>query len=117
MKTLKIVSSCFASILLIASAQGASYTFDVGAAVPDDSSLGIQNTSTITDPLGLITGTRVELRLSPLGDHGGWLGDMYAYLRHTDSSGTALSTSQQVSQPATWRSTSADCPGPSRPSP
>src|SRR5438067_1850532 len=72
MKTLKIVSSCFASILLIASAQGASYTFDVGVAVPDDSSLGIQSTSTITDPLGLITGTRVELRLSPLGDHGGW---------------------------------------------
>ena len=94
MKTLKIVSGCFASILVIASAQGASNTFDyaVGVAVPDDSSLGIQNTQTISDPfLGLITGASVQLRLSPLGNNGGWLGDIYAYLRHTDSSGTALS--------------------------
>jgi hypothetical protein len=93
MKTLKIVCSGFAWMLAMASAQGASTTYDyfVGGAVPDDSSLGIQNTSTISDPLGLITGTRVELRLSPLGNDGGWIGDMYAYLRHTDSSGTASS--------------------------
>src|SRR5688572_19463844 len=84
MKPLKIISSCFASILAIASAHGSSFTFDhsVGVAVPDDTSLGIQNTRTITDPLGIITGTSVQLRLSPLGNDGGWLGDIYAYLRH-----------------------------------
>ena len=108
MKTLTIVSSCLASFLAIASAQASSHTFNysVNSAVPDDTSLGIQNTQTISDPfLGLITGASVQLRLSPLGNGGGWLGDIYAYLRHTDSSGTALSillnrTGKTASNPA-----------------
>lgn len=87
MKTL-IIALALSPIL----AHGATHSFDyaVGLDVPDDSILGVQNTHTLTD-LGTLTSVQVSLSLTPVGPGGGWIGDLYAYLRHNDGSDTATS--------------------------
>jgi hypothetical protein len=94
-KNFKYLSGMAAALMVLsavnARAASDSFSYFVNAAVPDDSVLGIQDTRTISDPSGLLTGVSVQLQLTPLGQEGGWLGDLYAYVRHTDSSGTATS--------------------------
>jgi subtilisin-like proprotein convertase family protein len=68
-----------------------SFNYPVGSNIPDDSSLGIQDTRTVADPNGPLDNVQVSLQLTPVGPDGGWIGDLYAYLRHTDAFGTHTS--------------------------
>jgi hypothetical protein len=68
-----------------------SFNYSVGTDIDDGSNAGLQNTQTIVDPVGPLTSVEVSLNLAPVAAVGGWLGDLYAYLRHTDSSGTRTS--------------------------
>ena len=82
--------------IAIVTADGQSVSFDFpvgtgGVAIPDDSDAGIQSTHTVTDPNGPLASVQVSLQLTPIGADGGWIGDLYAYLRHTDASGTRTS--------------------------
>lgn len=89
MKTAVAILLC--SLALNARADLSSFNFSVNEAVPDGSSVGVQNTQTISPGGGAINSVQVALHLTPLGNDGGWFGDLYAYLRHADSSGTVSS--------------------------
>lgn len=74
-----------------ARAEFASFEYFVAGTIPDDSILGIQNTQSVAGVTGAIEDLRLSLALTPIGADGGWMGDLYAYLRHTDESGTTTS--------------------------
>jgi subtilisin-like proprotein convertase family protein len=59
--------------------------------ITDSDDTGLQDTHTIVDSNGPIESVQVSLQLTPVGASGGWIGDLYAYLRHSDSSGTYTS--------------------------
>lgn len=51
--------------------------------IPDDSATGIASMITIADA-GLVTGVSVSFEVSIPAGQTGWVGDLYAYLRHED---------------------------------
>ncbi len=51
--------------------------------IPDDSATGIASTINVDDA-GVVTGVSVRFELSVPANQTGWLGDLYAYLRHDD---------------------------------
>lgn len=71
---------------LTVTASAAVVEFDSGPLnqwLPDDSSTGFASTISVADA-GFITAVSVRFELSVPANQTGWLGDLYAYLRHDD---------------------------------
>lgn len=71
---------------LAVSASAAVVEFDSGPLnqwLPDDSATGFASTISVVDS-GIVAGVSVRFELSVPANQTGWLGDLYAYLRHDD---------------------------------
>jgi subtilisin-like proprotein convertase family protein len=71
---------------LVCSASAAAVVFDsgpVGLEIPDDSATGVVSLITVPDA-GVVASVSVQFELSVPAGQTGWLGDLYAYLRHAD---------------------------------
>jgi subtilisin-like proprotein convertase family protein len=71
---------------LAVTASAAVVEFDSGPLnqwLPDDSATGFASTISVADS-GIVAGVSVRFELSVPANQTGWLGDLYAYLRHDD---------------------------------
>src|SRR5262245_12759647 len=74
------IISCFFALGLSFSSRADTFTYSVGATIPDGNLNGVQNSQVITGLSGPITDLNVTLQIS-----GGFNGDFYAFLTHDNA--------------------------------
>src|SRR5262249_4746974 len=79
------IISCFFALGLSFGARAATFTYSVGAIIPDGNLNGFQNSQIISGLSGPITDLNVTLQIS-----GGFNGDFYAFLTHDNATAILL---------------------------
>jgi subtilisin-like proprotein convertase family protein len=79
------IISCMCGLGLVLNSTAATFTYSVGAIIPDGNLNGFQNSQTITGLSGPITDLNVTLNIS-----GGFNGDFYAFLTHDNTTAILL---------------------------
>src|ERR1043166_8858755 len=77
--------ACLLALVLSYHINAATFSYSVGATIPDGNLNGIQNSQTIAGMSGPITDINVTLQIS-----GGFNGDFYAFLTHDDATAILL---------------------------
>ena len=83
---LAVCATGLAAALTVSAAAAAVVDFDSGPVnqwIPDDSATGIASTINVSE-VGVVAAVSVRFELSVPANQTGWLGDLYAYLRHDD---------------------------------
>jgi subtilisin-like proprotein convertase family protein len=83
---LTVCATAVAAALTVSAAAAAVVEFDSGPVnqwIPDDSATGIASTINVSE-VGVVAAVSVRFELSVPANQTGWLGDLYAYLRHDD---------------------------------